>query len=144
MLALFTTAVFAFVTLQAATSPPAAAAQSGDARKMTLVLPHALRSGETAWLLVRVGAIDHKLIRLSTEDGRSLGTLSPFGARSGHGAGTYTVPVPTEAFHDERLALRISVVESGRAPRAPTSDEVRDVRLVIRRFKEQPSSGANP
>ncbi len=137
MLAFFPTLVFAFVGMQAAPSPsvPPATAQSrqnGDARKMTLVLPHALRNGETAWLLVKVGAIDHNQIRLTTQDGRSLGTISPFGVRSGQAAGTYTVPVPAEAFHDGRLALRISVVQSGRAPRAPTSEEVKGVRLVTR------------
>ncbi len=149
MLALFSTVVFAFAALQATPSPPvppatAQSRQTGDARMMTLVLPHALRNGETAWLLVEVGAIDHHPIRLTTQDGRPLGTISPFGVHSGQTAGTYTVPVPAEAFHDGRLALRISVVQPGRAPRAPTSEEVKGVRLVIRRFKKQPSSGANP
>ncbi len=149
MVALFPTVAFAFIMLQAASSPsvpPATAPsrQTGNAREMTLALPHALREGETAWLLVKVGAIDHNQIRLTTQDGRLLGTISPFGVHSGQSAGTYTVPVPPEAFHDGRLALRLSLVQSGRAQRAPTSDEVKSVRLVIRRFRKQPSSGANP
>ncbi len=149
MLSLFSTAVLGFVVLQAAPSSPVPPAtvesgQTSDARKMTLAPPHALGEGETAWLLVKVGAIDHNQIRLTTQDGRPLGAISPFGVRSGHAAGTYTVPVPAEDFHDGRLALRLSVIDSSGARRAPTSEEVSSVRLVIRRFKKQPSSETNP
>jgi hypothetical protein len=139
MVVLASTAVLAFVVLQAApsASAPHATAQSrqtGDAREMTLALPHALRRGETAWLLVEVGAIGHDQIQLMTQDGRPLGTLSPFGVRSGQAAGIYTVPVPTEALNDGWLALRLSVTQSGHAPRAPTTEEVKSLRLLIRRL----------
>jgi hypothetical protein len=149
VLVLIPTVLFGFVVLQAGLSPAVPAAttqheQTGDARKMTLTLPYALGEGETAWLLVKVGAIDHHEIRLTTEDGRDLGTISPFSVRSSHAAGTYTVPVPPEAFHDARLALRISIVQSGRSQRSPTHEEVKHVRLVIRRFKKQPSTEPNP
>ncbi len=149
MLSLFPTAVLGFVVLQAAPSSPVSSAtvasrQIGDARKMTLVLPHELGKGETAWLLVKVGVIDHNQIRLTTQDGRPLGTISPFGVRPGQATGTYTVPVPTEDFHDGRLTLRLSVIDSRGARRVPTSEEVRSVRLVIRRFKKQPLSETNP
>jgi hypothetical protein len=119
-------------------SEPSASAMSQptvDARLVTLTLPHALKKGETAWLLVKVGAIGHNQIELTTEDGRSLGTISPFEVRSGQAAGTYTVPVPADAFDDRRLALRLSVLQSGLAQRAPTKEEVKSLRLVIRRFK---------
>lgn len=111
---------------------------------MTLDLPHKLRKGETAWLLVKVGAIDHAEIQLMTQDGHPLGTISPYGARTGQAAGTYTVPVPADALADGRLALRMAVMESGQAQRAPTTDEVRSLRLLIRRFRKPPPSGANP
>ena len=139
MVVLASTAVLAFVVLQAAPSastppPTAQSRQTGDAREMTLALPHALRRGETAWLLVEVGAIGHDQIQLMTQDGRPLGNLSPFGVRSGQAAGIYTVPVPTEALGDGRLALRLSVMQSGHAPRAPTTEEVKSLRLLIRRL----------
>jgi hypothetical protein len=142
MLVVSSTIALALLMLQSAPSPskPPTAAQTrqthGDARKITLVLPHALHKGETAWLLVKVGAIDHHQIRLTTGDGLLLGTISPFGARAGHAAGTYTVPVPDEAFSKGRLALRLAVMQSGGAQRAPTAEEIRGVHLVIRRFRK--------
>jgi hypothetical protein len=145
MALLASTVIFAFVVLQtapsASVSPPMAQsmAQSGQidgAREMTLVLPHALRKGETAWLLVKVGAIGRDEIQLMTQDGRPLGTISQFGIRAGKSAGTYTVPIPAEALSNGRLALRLSVMQSGRAPRAPTAKEVKSLRLLIRQFKD--------
>ncbi len=140
MAVLASTVVFALVVLQTAPSalvspPMAQSRQRDDAREMTLVLPHALRKGETAWLLVKVGAIGRDQIQIMTQDGRPLGTISPLGIRSGKSAGTYTVPVPEEALSDGRLALRLSMMQSGRAPRAPTAKEVKSLRLLIRQFK---------
>jgi hypothetical protein len=135
-----TTVILAFVVLQtapsASVSPMAQSRQISDAREMTLVLPHALRKGETAWLLVKVGAIGRDQIQIMTQDGRPLGTISQFGIRSGKPAGTYTVPVPAEALSNGRLALRLSMMQSGRAPRAPTIREVKSLRLLIRQFKD--------
>ena len=141
MVALASTVILGFILLQTApsaivSSPMAQFRQTCDARQVTLVLPHALRKGETAWLLVKVGAIGHDQIQIMTQDGRPLGTISPFGIRSGKSAGTYTVPVPPEALHNGRLALRLSVMHSGRAPRAATTKEVKSLRLLIRQFKD--------
>ena len=97
------TVVLAFAVLQTApsasvSSPMAQCRQIGCAREMTLALPHALRKGETAWLLVKVGAIGRDQIQITTQDGRPLGTISSFGIRSGKAAGTYTVrPLENEA-----------------------------------------------
>jgi len=140
MIALASTIVLAFVMLQAPQpaskrSPDAASRQTGDAREMTLALPHALRKGESAWLLVEVGAIGHEQIELTTQSGHPLGMISPYGVRSGQPVGTYTVPVPAEAISGRRLALRMSVMQPGGAQRAPTKDEVKSVRLLMRRFK---------
>jgi hypothetical protein len=138
------TIILAFVALQTAPSAPvsppmaqsmAQSRQIGSAREVTLVLPRALRKDETAWLLVKVGVIGHNQIQLMTQDGRPLGTISQFGIRSGKSAGTYTVPVPAEALSNGRLALRLSVIQSGRASRAPTAKEVKSLRLLIRQFK---------
>jgi hypothetical protein len=138
MIALASTIVLAFVVLQAAPSasappPTAQSRQTGDAREIKLALPHALRKGETAWLLVEVGVIGHDQIRLMTQDGRPLGTISPSGVRSGQAAGTYTVPVPAEDLAGGRITLRLSVLQAGGAQRAPTTQEVKSVRLLVRR-----------
>jgi hypothetical protein len=128
--------ILAFVTPQAGSTPaPKAQSQpAGDAREMTLVLPHALRKGETAWLLVAVGMIGHNQIQLTTQSGKDLGTISPFGIRSGQAAGTYTIPVPAEALSGRRLILRLSVPQADGLQRATTTEEVKSVRLVIQRF----------
>lgn len=137
MTALASAFVFSFVVLQTAQSgsPPAAQSrQTGDAREVTLSLPHALRKGETAWLLVEVGVIGHTEVQLSTQDGQPLGAISPYAIRSGQPAGTYTIPLPSEAFHGRRLTLRLSLLQSGGTYRAPTTEEIKSVRLVVRQF----------
>jgi hypothetical protein len=140
MAVLASTVVLALLALQTAPSASvspsmAQSPQIDHAREMTLVLPHALRKGETAWLLVKVGAIGHDQIQIVTQAGQPLGTIFPFGIRSGKPGGVYTVPVPAEALSDGRLALRLSIMQPGRAPRAPTAKEVQSLRLLIRQFK---------
>jgi len=101
-------------------------------REMTLDLPHALREGETVWLLVEVGAIGHNQIDLTTQDGQPLGTISPYGMRTGQAAGTYTIPIPADALKRGRLTLRLSMMRSDRTQQAPTAKEVKTVRLIMR------------
>lgn len=137
MAVLVPTVVLAFVVLEAlplasAPHPTTQPQQVGDAREITLALPHVLRKGEAVWLLVEVGVIGHEQIQLMTQNGRPLGTISPFGVRSGQAAGIYTVPVPAEAIVDGKLALQLSVLQSGRAQRAPTTEEIKSVRVVVR------------
>jgi hypothetical protein len=137
MAVLAPTIILAFVMLQAVPleatlHPTAQPQQAGDAREMKLALPHALRKGETVWLLVEVGAIGHNQIQLMTENGRPLGTISPYGVRSGQAAGIYTVPIPAEAVVSGQLVLQLSVLQSGRAQRAPTTEEIKSVRIVVR------------
>jgi hypothetical protein len=132
--------VAVFVLLQTAPSgtspsPMAQSLQIDRAREVTLALPHALREGETAWLLVKVGVIGHNQIQLMMQDGRSLGTISAFGIRSGQSAGSYTVPVPASALTRGRLTLRLSVTASDGSLRAPTAEEIKWVRLLVRHFK---------
>jgi len=132
-------AVLVFVVMQAvpSTPPTGQSREIGDAREVTLALPHALQQGETLWLLVEVGAIGHDQIRLTTQDGRPLGSISPYGVRSGQAGGTYTIPVPAEDLSNGRLMLRLAVIHAGLPQQAPTTDEVKSVRLVIRRFADE-------
>ena len=101
-------------------------------RVVTLVLPHALRAGEAAFLEVKVGAIERGAeIEIATTEGRSLGVISPFGIRSGRQAGTYTVPLPADAISDNRVSLRLTLNQGGHAQRAPTRKEVKSIRVKI-------------
>jgi hypothetical protein len=121
-------AAFALLMLLAQKSNAAAA------HDMTLVLPHPIRAGETAWITVHVGPIRRgQEIDVTTVAGRALGVISPFAVRSGRDAGTYTLPVPGDAIHDGRVSVRLTMTQFGAAPRAATNTEVRSVRLTVSR-----------
>jgi hypothetical protein len=109
----------------------AQATSTAAGRVVTLVLPHALRTGETAWIEVKVGAIERGMeIEITTTAGRSLGVISPYGVRSGREAGTYTVPLPADAISDDRVALRVLLNHDGHQ-RAPTAKEVKSIRVKV-------------
>ena len=107
-------------------------AQRPAARTFTLTLPHALRPGETATLVVSVGVIPKGArIEVTTPSGRSLGTISPYGIRAGRESGTYTVPIPSDAITGRRVCVNLSLAFAD-AHRAPTDAEVKRVRVSIR------------
>jgi hypothetical protein len=102
------------------------------ARSMTLELPRPLATSETAFIEVQVGPIGGgRTIEVTTASGQPLGTVSPFGVRTGQDAGTYPLPVPQDAIRDGRLSLRLTISQPGGAPGAPSADEVRGVRLGV-------------
>jgi hypothetical protein len=106
-------------------------ANAASALDMTLVLPHPLRAGETAWIEVQVGPIGHQEIDVTTASGQELGVISPFGVRVGQDAGTYTLPLPGDAIRDGRVSVRLTITQFGALPRAPTAQEVRSVKLTV-------------
>jgi hypothetical protein len=100
-------------------------------RVVTLVLPRDLRTDEAAAVEVKVGVIARGAqIRIETTSGKLLGVISPYGVRSGDEAGTYPIPVPSEAISNKRVSLRITL-RYNRSKRAPTAQEVRNVQLKI-------------
>jgi hypothetical protein len=108
--------------------------QNAEARgkAMTLVLPHPLRAGESAWIEVHVGPIQHgRQIDVTTASGEQLGLISPYGVRPGNDAGTYTLPVPPDKIRDGRISIRLTISQSGGPPRAANADEVRSVKLIV-------------
>ena len=108
------------------------AACATGAGEMTLALPHALRSGEMAWIEVRVGVVARgQEIRVTTTSGRELGTISPHLVRAAQDAGNYSLPVPGDAVRDGRIDVRLAITQAGTSPRAPTAMEVRAVKLTI-------------
>ena len=102
-------------------------------RTVTLVLPHALREGESATLLVSVGVIPRSAeIEITTTSGKLLGVISPYGIRAGHESGTYTVPLTAEAISGKHVCVRVSLRANGKV-RAPTMKEVKRVRVTTRK-----------
>lgn len=105
---------------------------AASAQDLTLVLPHPLRTGETAWLQVQLGPIGRgQEVDVTTAAGQELGAISPFGVRVGQDAGTYTLPLPTDAIRDGRVSVRLSLTGTGAAPRTPTAQEVLGVKLIV-------------
>jgi hypothetical protein len=105
--------------------------QPRGGRIETLVLPHTLGPGETAWLEVQVGVIPRGAeIEVMTTSGHLLGVISPFGIRSGNPAGAYTVPLSAEAISKRRVSVRLSLSHY-HSQRAPTQQEVKSVRVKI-------------
>jgi len=105
--------------------------QAAAGRVETLALPHSLRAGESAWIEVQLGAVPHGTeIELETASGRLLGVISPFGVRSGNQAGTYTVPLPSDAISNGRVSIRL-LLKHYQSQRAPTLQEVKSVRVRI-------------
>jgi hypothetical protein len=101
------------------------------AQTLSLTVPRALAAGEIVWIEVRAGPLRRgQEISVTTAAGQPLGTISPFGIRSGQDAGAYSLPVPADAIKDGRLTIRLSISEIGGA-RAPTTQEIRGVTLKI-------------
>src|SRR5216117_2513635 len=106
-------------------------AQDSTGRTVTLALPHELRAGESASLIVTVGVIPRGAeIEITTTSGGLVGVISPYGIRAGHEAGTYTIPLRAEAISGRRVSLLLSIHANGKQ-RAPTMKEVRRVRVKI-------------
>lgn len=100
-------------------------------RAVDLVLPRSLNEDEGVAVELTLGVLERGArVQVQTSSGRTLGTISPHGIRSGEEAGTYTVPVPTEEISNNRVSLRITVKHS-RNKRAPSTQELRGVKLVI-------------
>ncbi len=109
-----------------------AALAQNAAQSMTLELPRPLAANETAFIEVQVGPIGRgRTIEVTTASGQTLGVVSPFGVRTGQDAGTYPLPVPNDAVRDGRLTIRLTISQPGGAPRVPSGEEVRGVKLGV-------------
>ena len=100
-------------------------------RVVNLVLPRSLNENEGVAVKLKLGVIERgAVIQVKTISGKTIGTISPYGIRSGKEAGTYTMPVPTKEISNNRVSLRITL-NYGRVKRAPTTQELRSVKLSI-------------
>lgn len=102
------------------------------AQDMTLTLPQPFDAGDSAYIEVQVGVIGpgHE-IEVKAADGRTLGVISPHGIRAGRAAGIYTLPLPADAICKDRVGIKLMITRSDAAPRSPTEEEVRGVRVVV-------------
>ena len=87
--------------------------------------PRRTRPGRSS---ICVAGLRGARLTLSTEDGESLGAVTPY--PPGRQSNTATVPVPRSAIVDGRLRLRLQVLEPARQ-RAPRPGEVQRVDLVV-------------
>jgi hypothetical protein len=101
-------------------------------RVVNLVLPRSLNEDEGVAVELKLGVLERGAeIEVQTTAGKTLGVISPYGIRSGNEAGTYTLPVPAEEISNNQISLRITLNRHSRAKRAPTTQELRTVKLTI-------------
>lgn len=124
----------------------AQAADDVDHLAMELKLSRALKAGETVVLQVRLGVLPRgREVEVTTDKGRALGTISPFGVPLGQAAGTYSLPVPAEVLVDGHVSVHLSVSLPANKKRKPTTEEVKSVRLAISSPEpEKPKPGQPP
>ncbi|HKF49021.1 MAG TPA: hypothetical protein VKB38_16810 [Terracidiphilus sp.] len=110
----------------------ASSAPCSHSRELTFTLPHTLAPGESAWLVLKVGAIGHAEIQVTTSDCRQMGTISPFGPRAASRSGTYSLPVPPSAISNRHVTVRVSLNGGGETERPPTSRELIESSIRVR------------
>ena len=106
------------------------------AKSFELMAPRELAIGETIELQIATGPLPSGAkIVVTTEQGEVLGAIVPYalpGQDKGKDKGsTATIAVPQAALVDRRLQVQLQVVEPGKPPRAPDTNEVRRVNLVL-------------
>ena len=107
-------------------------AANAPGRVVNLVLPRSLNEGEGIAVELKLGVLERgDEIQVETTSDKLLGVISPYGIRSGNEAGTYTVPVPVKEISNKRVSLRLTLNKHSRGKRAPTTQELRSLKLTI-------------
>ncbi|MGJ5067553.1 hypothetical protein [Bradyrhizobium oligotrophicum] len=110
---------------------PASSLAAEPFRAVDLVVPRSLDASDAAVVEISLGALGRgQEVTVTTASGMPLGTISPFGLRTGAEGGTYALPVPKEAIEGGRLSIRLSISQPG-GSRAPTPQEVRGITLKL-------------
>jgi hypothetical protein len=103
---------------------------AADSTMVELAAPPQAERGDSVELQVKTGPLPRGArLTLSTENGASLGAVTPY--PQGRQSNTATVPVPRSAIVDGRLRLRLQVLEPGAPARAPRPSEVQRLDLVV-------------
>ena len=101
-----------------------------ESAMIELAAPRQDGRGDSVDLQITTGPLPRGArLTLSTEDGESLGAVTPY--PPGRQSNTATVPVPRSAIVDGRLRVRLQVLEPGAPARAPRPSEVQRVELVV-------------
>lgn len=107
--------------------PGRLAAQEGTVIELTA--PRMPRADEGAEVQITAGRLPPGArVELLDEQGAPYGALAVVGPR---GRATATVPIPRSALVNGRLRVRLRVLEPGAPPRAPRSDEIESLILVL-------------
>jgi len=107
----------------------AIAAEPSDVTVLTP--PRAAIAHEAIWLKVTVGFLPRSsLLRITTDDGQPVGTISPFGTTPVQTPQDYMLPLPKSATVSEAVRLRIQIQEANGTSRTPKPSEVLGVALI--------------
>jgi hypothetical protein len=124
--------ILALVANLAGLSTSAVAAP--ESRMVELSAPSALHPDDSIEVQISAGPLSwgSRLV-VMTEQGETLGVVTPFNAPGARSGTTATVPVPRSALSDGHLRLRLQVIEQGAAPRAPKPEEFQLTFVVVPR-----------
>jgi hypothetical protein len=102
-----------------------------------LSAPRALTSNDAVEIQIATGPLPAgaRLV-VMTEQGEVIGAITPYGIPGTPSGSTATIPVPPTALVDRRLRLQLQVIQPGTPPRAPRTDEVRRIDLIVAPRKE--------
>lgn len=106
-------------------------ADGQESRIVELSAPRELRANESVELQVSTRSLAQggRLV-VATEQGDTLGVVTPFGMPGMTDPVTATIAIPPSAIVDQRVRLRLQFVEPGMAARTPRPDEV-ELGLVV-------------
>ena len=107
-----------------------AAAMSEDYQAIELSTPRALNAGETVQLRIAARLQRGARIKVTTDTGRDLAIVAPFGQDITGSPVRATIPVPNSVMTGGRLNARVQVIEPGLAPRPPRPGEIERIDLV--------------
>jgi predicted secreted protein len=101
-----------------------------EAAMIELAAPRSAGRGASVELQITTGPLPRGArLTLATEDGESLGAVTPY--PPGRQSNTAMVPVPRSAIVEGRLRLRLQVLEPGAPARPPRPNEVQRLDLVV-------------
>jgi hypothetical protein len=102
-----------------------------EASVIELAVPRSVAAGETVQLIVRAGRLPKGArLQVTSEEGETLGALAPFGPQLGGGSSA-AIPVQRSHIMNDRVRLRLVILEPNAPPRAPRAGEIESLRLIV-------------
>ena len=98
---------------------------------LELAMPRLAVAGETIQLIIRAGRLPKGArLQVTSEEGEILGALTPFGQEFGGGSSA-AIPVPRSHIVNDRLRLRLVIIQPDAPPRAPRAGEIESLKLIV-------------